>query len=55
MNFITNLPLSMLRGIAYNSILVIVDCYLKYAIYLPARKNWKAETFADLVVKWVFT
>ena len=55
MDFITDLPPSMLRGVAYDSILVIVDCYSKYAIYLPARKDWKAKTFADLVVERVFT
>ena len=54
-DFITDLPLSMLWGVAYNLILMIINHYLKYAIYLPARKDWKAKTFADLVVKRVFT
>lgn len=55
MDFITNRPPSVLRGTAYDSILVIVDRYSKYAIYLPARKDWKAKTFVDMVVERVFT
>ena len=55
MDFITDLPLSMLQGVAYDSILVIVDCYSKYVIYFSVRKDWKAEIFADLVVERVFS
>ena len=54
MNFIINFPRSILRKVAYNSIFVIMDCYSKYAIYLTAKKDWKAKIFADFVVKQVF-
>ena len=38
-DFISDLPPNMLQEFAYDSILIIVDCYSKYAIYLPARKD----------------
>ena len=39
----------------YDSILVIVDCYTKYAKYIPMGKDWKAINLADILVKDVFS
>jgi hypothetical protein len=29
-------------GLAYDAILVIVDCFTKYALFIPFRKNYTA-------------
>ena len=55
MDFITELPLCMRRKSVYNSILVIVDQYTKYAKYIQARKDWKAMDLTNVLVKDVFS
>ena len=54
MDFITELSPSTRRSSVYNTILVVVDRYIKYARYIPAWKNWDAKLFADIIVKEVF-
>ena len=55
MDFITRLPLSLWRGSKFDAILVVVDRFTKYSIYLPAWANWDANTLADILVEAVFT
>ena len=38
----------------YNDILMIVNRFTKYAIYILARKNWKVEDFANALTNNVF-
>ena len=43
MDFITGLPASKHGGQTYDAILVVVDAYTKYALYLPCRKDIRAQ------------
>ena len=54
-DFITELPLCMKRKSMYDSILIVVDRYTKYAKYIPVRKNLKATKLADVLVEDVFS
>ena len=54
MDFITDLPPSMRRGLVSDSILVAVDRYTKFAIYIPSRMDWSAEIMADAVFDLVY-
>jgi transposase InsO family protein len=51
MDFIEELPLSN----GFNSILVIVDRFTKYAYYIPTRTDITAEDLAKLCIKHVFS
>jgi hypothetical protein len=57
MDFITGLPLATWQGQTFDAILVIVDPFTKYCIYLPTQKELKAEGLAMLLfnnmVKWI--
>ena len=49
MDFITNLlPLKVYRGTVYNVILVIIDYFLKYALYILTSKKASIEDLADI-------
>ena len=50
-DFIIELSLCIKRKSVYDSILVIVDQYTKYAKYIPARKDWKATDLVDILVE----
>lgn len=55
MDFITKLLLNLLQDTTYDSILIVVDRYAKYLIYILAQEDWNAETFANVIVENVFT
>ena len=55
MDFIADLPPSIRRGQVYDSILVTIDRYTKFSRYIPARKDWEAETMSDVLVEEIFT
>jgi hypothetical protein len=55
MNFITDLSFSKRWNKAYDSILIVIDRYTKYAKYIRARKNWTAMQLTDVLVKKLFT
>ena len=55
MDFITGLPPSLQRGFKFDAILVVVDRFTKYSIYLPAQEDWDANTLADVFIEAVFT
>ena len=52
MDFITDLPPSKRQdgGKVYDSILVIIDPYIKMARYLPTRKDIKAEELTNVIM-----
>jgi hypothetical protein len=54
MNFITDLSFNVSRKVAYDSILVLVDWYTKYARYIRARQNWIAVQLIDAMIKELF-
>lgn len=54
LDFITGLPPSQWINWVYDAILVIVDRYTKFAMYLPCSKTIDAPAFADLLFdRWV--
>ena len=55
MDFITGLLPCTRRKSIYDSILVVVDQYTKYAKYISAKKDWKATDLADILVEDVFS
>lgn len=55
MDFITGLPPSKIGDTVYNAILVIVDLYTKFAVYIPCRKDIDADQLAFLLVERVIS
>ena len=48
LNFITGLPPSRWLSKVYDAILIIVDHYMKFAMYIPCSKAIDAPGFVDL-------
>jgi hypothetical protein len=48
MDFVTGLPLleDPATGLSYDAILVIVDCFTKYALMIPFRRDYTAMQLA---------
>src|SRR2546423_11262874 len=55
MDFITGLPPSKWRGKVYDAILVIVETFTKFAIYILYRKNIDALKLIKLMLERVIT
>ena len=53
MDFITDLPPSVRKRRAYDSVLVVVDRFTKWAKYIPVTKKIKADELADLLERKV--
>ena len=49
MNFVTGLSLSLHREIAYDTILVIINRYLKIIQFVPYNKETTAEELAKII------
>jgi hypothetical protein len=51
MDFVTGLPLlrDPATGLAYDAILVIVDRFTKYTLFIPFRKNYTAVQLAHIL------
>ena len=54
MNFITDLFFSSHRKIINDSILIIMNRYIKFAKYISTKKIWTAENLADAIINIVF-
>ena len=56
MDFVTGLPTSIdpCTNKVYNAILVIVDRFTKYALYITTRKTLTASIFANLFLDHVY-
>jgi hypothetical protein len=54
MNFIIDLSFNVSRRVAYDSILVLVNRYTKYARYIRARQDWIAVQLADAMIEKLF-
>ena len=50
-DFITRLPPSKHQGQIYNTILVIIDAFTKYTLYLPYQKDINADQLSELIIK----
>ena len=55
MNFITDLPLSLNEGTAFNSILIIIDRFTKYIKYITVNKIITAEELTVIFKKHIIT
>ena len=38
----------------FDIVLIVVDRYIKFAKYIPACKDWKAEDIANVLIKEIF-
>jgi hypothetical protein len=54
MNFIIDLSFNVSKKIAYDSIFVFVNRYVKYVWYIRARQNWIAVQLIDAMIKELF-
>jgi hypothetical protein len=54
MDFVVGLPLSWFRGWVYNSILVVVDRFMKMACYIPVNATIDALELAEVFVNTIF-
>jgi hypothetical protein len=53
-DFVTGLPPSLYRGVAYDLILVVIDRYSKMVQYIPYNKDTDAEELAEIIKDRVF-
>ena len=53
MDFITGLPPSKHWGQTYDAILVAVDAFMKYTLYLPCWKDINADQLVELMIEQV--
>jgi hypothetical protein len=51
MNFIIDLSLSKRWECVFDSILILVNRYFKYAQYIKSRMNWSVEQLVDALVE----
>jgi ribosome-associated toxin RatA of RatAB toxin-antitoxin module len=54
MNFITDLSFSKHRNIVYDSILMIIDRYIKFNLYISSKKTWNAENLTNALIDEIF-
>jgi hypothetical protein len=54
MNFITDLSSSKHRDIVYDSILMIIDRYTKFSLYISSKKTWNAENLMNALIDEIF-
>jgi hypothetical protein len=54
MNFITDLSFSKHRDIMYDSILMIIDRYIKFSLYISSKKTWNAENLTNALIDEIF-
>jgi hypothetical protein len=54
MNFITDLSSSKHRDIVYDSILMIIDRYTKFSLYISLKKTWNVENLTNALIDEIF-
>jgi hypothetical protein len=54
MNFITDLSFLKHRDIVYDSILMIIDRYTKFSLYISSKKTWNAENLTNALIDEIF-
>jgi hypothetical protein len=54
MNFITDLSLSKHKEIAYDSMLMMIDRYIKFSLYISSKKTWNAENLTNALIDEIF-
>jgi hypothetical protein len=54
MNFITNLFFSKYKEIVYDSMLMMIDRYIKFNLYISSKKTWNAEDLTNALIDEIF-
>jgi hypothetical protein len=54
MNFITDLSFSKHRKVAYDSMLMMIDRYIKFNLYISSKKTWNAENLTNALIDEIF-
>jgi hypothetical protein len=54
MNFITDLSLSKHREVAYDSMLMMIDRYIKFSLYISSKKTWNVEDLTNALIDEIF-
>jgi hypothetical protein len=54
MNFITDLSFSKHRKIVYDSMLMMIDRYIKFSLYISSKKTWNAENLTNALIDEIF-
>jgi hypothetical protein len=54
MNFIIDLLSSKHRKILYDSILMIIDRYIKFSLYISSKKTWNVENLTNALIDEMF-
>jgi hypothetical protein len=54
MNFITDLSFSKHREVVYDSMLMMIDRYIKFSLYISSKKTWNAENLTNALIDEIF-
>jgi hypothetical protein len=54
MNFITDLSFSKHREVVYDSMLMMIDRYIKFNLYISSKKTWNAENLTNALIDEIF-
>ncbi len=54
MNFIIDLSFSKHKEILYLSILMMIDCYIKFNLYISSKKTWNVKNLTNALIDEIF-
>jgi hypothetical protein len=54
MNFITDLSFSKHKEVAYDSMLMMIDRYIKFNLYILSKKTWNVENLTNALIDEIF-
>jgi uncharacterized membrane protein (DUF485 family) len=54
MNFITNLLFSKHKEIVYNLILMMINHYINFILYISLKKTWNVENLTNALINEIF-
>jgi hypothetical protein len=54
MNFIIDLSLSKHKEIVYDSMLMMIDRYIKFNLYISSKKTWNAKDLTNALIDEIF-
>jgi hypothetical protein len=54
MNFITDLSFSKHKEIVYDSMLMMIDRYIKFNLYISSKKTWNVENLTNALIDEIF-
>jgi hypothetical protein len=54
MNFITDLSFSKHKEIVYDSMLMMIDRYIKFNLYISLKKTWNVKNLTNALIDEIF-